>query len=271
MKFSFITFTFGDGRLGNLELTLKSVNQYRDNKDIEYIVIELNGEHAKDLAEKYDFKYFTHTTDSAGKRSIGRNAGVLYATGDYVILHDNDVVIDKYFFDDIKCFARKYDYFANYNDVYSMSKNTTEKIMAVEGEQDFGYPLPRTKPHFDNVRHFGFRLETIVAPHGGSFTIRKDLYERVGGFDPIFQGWGSEDSDFRFRVLCTMKNLSKYGIIKKDLIHTWHPYDYDASSKSVEKNNIKNSKIFADRVYKYSNTISDDFVPDWEAGGLTED
>jgi glycosyltransferase involved in cell wall biosynthesis len=268
MKFSFVTFTFGNTRLINLELTLKSVNENLE-PDVECILIELNGNYAEELAEKYNFKYYVHNTDSKGKRSVGRNVGVLYTSGNYIIMHDNDIPIDKYFFNDVKSYAMKYDYFANYSDLYSMSKETTEDIFRNLSTTDYGYSLPRTKPSFDNVRHFGFRVETIVAPHGGSFTIKKDLYMKVGGFDPIYCGWGSEDSDFRFRALATMQNLKKYGQIKKDLIHTWHEVSYDVSSKDVEKNNLQNSKIFATRVYRYSNTLGG-IQFDWMSGGLNE-
>jgi predicted glycosyltransferase involved in capsule biosynthesis len=265
MKYSFITFTFGDGRLKNLELVLHSVDRYRDD-EFEYIVLEVNGTYAKDLADKYNFKYYSHEVESKALRSIGRNLGALRATGDYLVIHDNDVVIDEHFFDDIKSFSSKYDYYANFSELYSMSEKTTNDIFNDLANTDYGYSLPKTKPQFSSLRRFGYKLETVVAPHGGSFTITKDLYKKVGGFDPIYLGWGSEDSDFRFRVLCTMPDVKRYGMIRKPLIHTWHKVSYDSKSTSDEKNNIKNSRIFTNRVHRYKRAIGD-IKLDWVSGG----
>jgi len=54
---------------------------------------------------------------------------------------------------------------------------------------------------------------------GGSFWVRRPIFERIGGFDERYQGWGGEDNDFFFRVdLATP--LDSYD---DTLLHMYHP------------------------------------------------
>lgn len=48
------------------------------------------------------------------------------------------------------------------------------------------------------------------------FAITRDLWDRVGGFDEGFVGWGYEDNDFEWRV----GNVDR---IPGPMFHLWHP------------------------------------------------
>ncbi|WP_394840135.1 hypothetical protein LVJ94_24935 [Pendulispora rubella] len=56
-------------------------------------------------------------------------------------------------------------------------------------------------------------------PRGGSFWIRRPIFERIGGFDERYQGWGGEDVDFFFRVELATP-LDSYD---DTLLHLHHP------------------------------------------------
>ncbi len=56
---------------------------------------------------------------------------------------------------------------------------------------------------------------------GGSYVIRRDVYERLGGQDERFRGWGGEDDAMSIKVakLCT-----RVGIVRDGLaFHLHHP------------------------------------------------
>ena len=57
------------------------------------------------------------------------------------------------------------------------------------------------------------------AEGGGSIAITRQGYERIGGFDEAFVGWGGEDNEFWERAQ-TLKTWP-YGYLP--LVHLWHP------------------------------------------------
>jgi GT2 family glycosyltransferase len=63
--------------------------------------------------------------------------------------------------------------------------------------------------------------ETIVQnlEGGGSVAIIREAYERIGGMDESFIGWGGEDNEFWERAQ-TCK-VWPYGCLP--LVHLWHP------------------------------------------------
>ena len=66
---------------------------------------------------------------------------------------------------------------------------------------------------------------------GGVMWLRRELFERVDGFDPRFEGWGAEDNDFFWRV----EDLVEVQRADLPLQHLWHPYP-NTDQKQYEKN-----------------------------------
>lgn len=59
---------------------------------------------------------------------------------------------------------------------------------------------------------------------GGIQVILKTVFNRVGGYDEEFYGWGYEDTDFCRRII---EHLGSYPIYKGgEIIHLWHPRSY---------------------------------------------
>ena len=54
---------------------------------------------------------------------------------------------------------------------------------------------------------------------GGSIAITREGYQRIGGMDESFVGWGGEDNEFWERAQ-TLK-VWPYGYLS--LVHLWHP------------------------------------------------
>ena len=57
------------------------------------------------------------------------------------------------------------------------------------------------------------------AEGGGSIAILKDAYERIGGMDEGFVGWGGEDNEFWERA----QTLRLWPYAHLPLWHLWHP------------------------------------------------
>lgn len=54
---------------------------------------------------------------------------------------------------------------------------------------------------------------------GGILCVRRDLYERVGGWDEAFEGWGYEDVAFAIAA-GTLGGVTRY---PGTITHLWHP------------------------------------------------
>lgn len=85
-----------------------------------------------------------------------------------------------------------------------------------------------------------------------SFIFRKTAYEKIGGMDETFTGWGCEDSDFSARVYkyCASKPSSTSNIkILRTVagVHLYHPMPTWAQRKDYCPNYQRNFKYFADK------------------------
>lgn len=91
------------------------------------------------------------------------------------------------------------------------SKYNPEAVQAVEDW--FGHPFYDLSPHNGNWREYGY----------GMVVMYKSDFDRVGGFDTSFKGWGGEDVAFYKRVQA--RGLAVLRLCDHDLQHTWHAKD----------------------------------------------
>jgi len=67
-----------------------------------------------------------------------------------------------------------------------------------------------------------------------SIAITRDGYQRIGGMDEGFIGWGGEDNEFWER--CQTLKLWPYGALP--LVHLWHPAQpgkYQADNQTLKR------------------------------------
>ena len=89
------------------------------------------------------------------------------------------------------------------------STYSADAVSAVE--EWFKRDEPLFSPYRGSWRSYGF----------GMFTMYKSDFDRVGGLDPAFQGWGGEDYAF-------YKSVKKAGMVvlrseDRGMVHRWHP------------------------------------------------
>ncbi|MEO5672120.1 MAG: galactosyltransferase-related protein, partial [Ramlibacter sp.] len=69
---------------------------------------------------------------------------------------------------------------------------------------------------------------------GGSITITREAFERIGGMDESFVGWGGEDNEFWERA----QTLKSWTWGNLPLVHLWHPSQsgkHDANRATAER------------------------------------
>jgi hypothetical protein len=274
-KLSFLVFNFGKQRLKNLWYTMKVVKDIQDIKaydDIEFILIEHGEEEfSKDMAAECGFQYeYYFDPLLTSHRATLRNKAVEAATADWVILHDNDIVPDPTFFDDIKEMIDTHpqvEYFSNFFDVINLDPRLTDiliKDIKTNNKFEYGYVngTDRSKTHnFDQcqIRDHGFW--TFTEATGGTFTVKKDVFLATP-FDENYKKWGAEDNAFKLHTVEAI-GWGKFGLINKSLLHSDHSTDheYDPATGIIQvfdEDVSRNRQMLYDSIDKVASTLDTD-------------
>jgi hypothetical protein len=247
---------------------VKDIQDKHNYGSIEFILVEHGEEkYSKDFAEKCGFKYEYHDDPLlTSHRSTLRNEAVNRANGEYVILHDNDIIPDEDFFEDIfKILNKKpnIEYFSNFKDVINLTDHLTNILIEdFKSNKQFKYGyINGTDPDKTNnfiscqVRPHGFWRFTEAT--GGSFTIKKTTYQKAP-FDEKYQSWGAEDNAFKLYMIDTI-GWDKFGMLNKTLLHSYHTTgNYNPSHGIIKIHNEtlgRNRNMLYESIEKIEKTL----------------
>ncbi|MBI5358417.1 glycosyltransferase family 2 protein [Candidatus Amesbacteria bacterium] len=196
------------GKAPTLDNCLRTIRN-QNYKNVEIIIIAENKlNETTETAKKYNAKIFIGGVE----RSIKRNFGVSKARGNYVLIIDDDLELDK-------------------NVIKECIETIAEYDFLVIPELPFGSDF-RAKCHrFEKMAY----LDGFLPVEGARFFSR-DLVQSVGGYDLILVG--AEDWDLTQRLL---KLGYKVGRIKSRVNHNDGKYDF---IKTLKK------KYYYGRVYR---------------------
>ena len=157
-----------------------------------------------------------------------RNNGVRYSSGDYLCFLDQDLIPSEDYFQCIKRFAR-HNRFLITRPIYTDSE---QKAMIVDGAGD-DYLSNIHKAHRGRLRKLALKdLFYHIGKHlgigdrrpklqGGAFSLFRDKFELVNGFDENFTGWGLEDDDLGRRLY--LVKVFGYNVSHRAwTYHLWH-------------------------------------------------
>ncbi len=202
---SFIIGHRGMARLPHLLATLESIAG-QQNALVECIVVEQ--ETKSQLAGRLP-GWVRHihspppTPDMPYCRSWTFNVGVKKACGSVLVLHDNDMLVSADYASQILARVDQgYEVVNLKRFVFYLSEKHTQAVFDGRGALLDDAP------------------ETIVQnlEAGGSVAITREAYERIGGMDESFIGWGGEDNEFWERAQTCKVWL--YGCLP--IVHLWH-------------------------------------------------
>lgn len=203
---SFLIGHRGAARLPHLLATLESIAGQR-NVDIECLVIEQD-EQARLPGHLPDWVRHVHTPPPSPNmpycRAWAFNVGARLAQGRMLVLHDNDMLVPA-------------DYAARILDLglQGWEAINLKRFIFYLSESHSGEVFAGTADLCDKAP------EAIVQnlEAGGSIAIGRGAYQRIGGMDEGFIGWGGEDNEFWER--CQTLRVWPYGALP--LVHLWHP------------------------------------------------
>lgn len=202
---SFVIGHRGGARLPLLLATLESIAAQRD-VSLECIVVEQDAAPSVESSLPSWVRHI-HIPCEPGlpfSRSWAFNVGAREARASVLVLHDNDMVISE---DYASCVLR------HVNDGYDVVN--LKRFIFYLAEQHTGRYLSAAPALAQSPPAFVVQN----AEGGGSVGITRGGYERIGGMDESFVGWGGEDNEFWERAL-TLR-VWPYGYLP--LVHLWHP------------------------------------------------
>jgi len=202
---SFVIGHRGESRLSHLLATLGSIAG-QQQAAIECVVVEQDVE-PRVASRLPAWVRHIHlpppTAEMPYCRSWAFNVGVRQARGDVLILHDNDMLIPiDYAATILEKISHGYEVVNPKRFIFYLNGRHTERMFT--GQLDM-YSHPP---------------ETIVQnlEGGGSVAITRKCFDRIGGMDESFVGWGGEDNEFWDRA--KTQKCWPFGYLA--LVHLWH-------------------------------------------------
>jgi hypothetical protein len=207
---SFIIGHRGMARLPHLLATLESIAG-QQNVPFECIVVE---QEAESQLTGYLPSWVRHihtpppSPNMPYSRSWAFNVGVKLARSNALVLHDNDMLVPADYAAQILARINQGHEAINLKRfIFYLKEGHTQAVFA--GHASLFEDAP------DSI------VQNLEA--GGSIAITRAAYERIGGMDESFIGWGGEDNEFWERAQ-TCK-VWPYGCLP--LVHLWHSSQSD--------------------------------------------
>ena len=154
-----------------------------------------------------------------------RNRAIARATGDYLILVDGDVVLEKHFIEDHLAFCRP-GFFIQGTRVLLSSDLSARVLERKKMVQAFCTKGVKNRKNCLRstllARLFSLTSRSLVGVKTCNFAFYKKDAIAVNGFNEEFVGWGREDSEFTVRLLNS--GIKRQNMKFKGLVyHLYHP------------------------------------------------
>jgi hypothetical protein len=135
-------------------------------------------------------------------RAWAFNAGARAARGRILVLHDADMLVPAAFAEAIgTTIARGLDAVRLPRLLFYLDRAASETIQR-------GCAIPAD-----------LRIERIIANNRTPVAVTREAYERIGGHDESFYGWGAEDDEFMDRLRTLRLGAGAF----LPIVHLWHP------------------------------------------------
>lgn len=218
---SFLIGHRGVERLPQLLATMESIAGQRD-VGCDCIVVEQDHE-VRLTGHLPDWVRHIHTPPPAPDlpycRAWAFNVGARLAKGRLLVLHDNDMLVPTDYATRLLDLHRQgWEVINLKRFIFYLSEGHSQQILAGQA----GLTKQAPQAIMQN------------AEGGGSIAISRSGYQRIGGLDEGFIGWGGEDNEFWER--CQTLRVWPYGSLP--FLHLWHPNQpgkYEENNPAIQR------------------------------------
>lgn len=145
------------------------------------------------------------------------------ATGDVWVVCDADLWVESWpTLKEAALYAVEHGWCVPCGNVYRLSPDATRGIVARDPDDPVDWPVHRAALDMRLRNTNPYRL----FPGGGIFAITPDAYDKVGGFDPRFIGWGGEDTSLAAALNTLVGQPAR---LNASVWHLWHPKSKQAA------------------------------------------
>ena len=114
-----------------------------------------------------------------------------WATGDVWVICDADLWVESWpTLKEAAELATVHPWVVPCGNVYRLNSHATNELVAHDPDRQVTWPIARSALDLTTRNANPYRL----FPGGGIFALTPEAYDRAGGFDPRFVGWGGEDT-----------------------------------------------------------------------------
>lgn len=229
-----------------------------------------------DLVEKAPFKIkHIYQEDKGFRKTRALNNGVKNSEGDLLVFCDQDLIFPEDHIENIIKNSRKREFLMG----RACSTSEEEKNIILDNLEKLPYKeiIKKLNPKYiinvkntlkkDKIRRIFRQLHLKkrgIKLVGMTYSLFKEDYISINGYDEKYQGWGCEDDDFGNR-------LEVKGIIGRELegsgmqVHLFHPFDpTKIKSANEEYYYLRKKEIFKTKnsfcEFGYNNSIDKDEV-----------
>jgi hypothetical protein len=169
-----------------------------------------------------------HDTGVPFSKAVAVNDAATRARGRVFVILDADAYLDTHYvqryIDEIDMSVKEgiRQWYIPYDKLYRLSEAATLDLLETSPALEYNFPSPPppnildTSPlsaHDHNSVHYGHQYGALIQ------MLPREAFYMVGGMDPRFRGWGSEDAAFMHSV-DTMYCNHELGT--NDALHLWH-------------------------------------------------
>lgn len=181
--------------------------------DVNYLIVdycENNGDskEIKLFCQKNGWEYIKCPDANSLNSSRAINTGIKYASTEFIVIEDIDLIHTKNFYKDIqnKLIAKWDEKPFNFYTfpVAYLDFETSDGIVNNPNKLSDENFIDRLD---DEIELYQTSSVVNFVPQSSLILLRKDLAEFVGLFDENFVGWGGEDRDFIFRLLSVNNHI----------------------------------------------------------------
>ena len=230
-KISVIVPTYNRADL--VRLTIDSVlSQLYRNFEL-VVVDDGSTDHTKEVVGEYlDLPNFTYLYQENSGRSVARNHGLAIAKGEYVMFLDSDDILAE---DAIQNLAIAADQNPGSGVVAGARRFIDESDNVIEVEEPMSF-----RGSFSNRQIYSEKIRELFVCMG-SFIVRKDIAQSLGGFNSSFEP--AEDFDF----FCRYCDITPVTLIEEPVVFIRH-HGGNTSMQKLHEASVKISRSNIEKI-----------------------
>ncbi len=190
--------------------------------------------------------------DDGFRLAMSRNKAIAKARGDYIILIDGDIILERHFIEDHCSFATR-GCFVQGTRVLLNEELSAQTLVRGELNLNFFSRGVENKKNCIRLpllsRYCSFRSARIRGVKTCNFSFWKRDCLRINGFNEAFVGWGREDSEFTARLLnigIERQNV-RFKAIGYHLHHEMNTRDRLSVNDAILQETIARKRVWCDR------------------------